>query len=424
MKPTKVAIHFGSTQPQPTRDSSAIGSGFRLKLRTANDAGQEEMKLSAVICTANIAGAASGEWALIAPYGNHAAPDGSYVQRFSREQAEAVVRTWNSITGKAARIFKNLWHGMGSKSSLPVWDGHPETDKQRWPKEKLLGEITELRTGNDGLEGRIMWTDNAERPRGPLFPSPLWWHWPPAASKEGGPLEVFPELLESIGLVPTPNISGVPAWTANATLAGDPQADGDEPQQHDTERTQNIMDKKKLIALLGLAEDATDEQIETALKTANAAVEQLQTANTAKADVETQLATANSQVTALTTERDGLKTTNAALTTQAETLRKGVLDIAEKKGAISPAEREAFNDRLATANTAAAALTELQTRKGLNTAPVEINGNRMDLSTANARQSALNDAVSKRMKENKEDYDTAFAAIRKDQNFAPLFDAM
>jgi len=43
----------------------------QLKCRTANDGGQEEMRLSAAVCTANIADAADGEWALIAPFGDH-----------------------------------------------------------------------------------------------------------------------------------------------------------------------------------------------------------------------------------------------------------------------------------------------------------------------------------------------------------------
>ena len=151
------------------------------------------MRLSASVCTANIADVADGQWALIAPYGDHASPDGSYTQKFDRGQADKVVKAWNSITGKAARLFKNLWHGLGAKDSCPVWDGHPETDRKRWPVEKLLAQITSLRAGDGGLEGQIAWSANSAsaRTRGPLYPSPLWWHWPPA----GEPPAVFPELL-------------------------------------------------------------------------------------------------------------------------------------------------------------------------------------------------------------------------------------
>ncbi len=394
-------------------------------LKTENSGGGAaaggRMRLSAAICTANIAEAADGDWVPIAPYGQHPSPDGSYTQVFTREQAEKVVATWNSITGTAARLFKNMWHGLGAKSTCPVWDGHPETDKVRWPKAKCLAEITELRTGNDGLEGRLRWTGNA-RPRGPLFPSPLWWHWPPA----GEPPAVFPELLESVGLVPTPNISSVPAWTQNAApdLASQSEA---EPKN----TTSNIMEKARLIALLGLAADATDEQIETALRAAGTTANALQTANTAKADLETQLTTANAEltkaqasVTTLTTERDNLQTANAGLTAEKDVLVKGVLDLAEKRGAITPAEREAFQTKVATANTAEATLAELQTRKAMNTEAVVINGNRVDLSTANARREALLAAITQRMEADKCDHATAFARCQKDPALAGLFAAM
>ena len=390
------------------------------------------MRLSAAICTANIAAAADGDWVPVAPYGVHPSPDGSYVQKFDRTQADKVVATWNSITGVAARVFKNMWHGLGPKRSCPVWDGHPETDKKRWPKEKLLAEITDLRTGNDGLEGRIRWTGNA-RPPGPLYPSPLWWHWPPA----GDPAAVFPELLESIGLVATPNIAAVPAWTQNAGVA-DPfsNLDSQESAEGVTDpnqktKTANNMDKKKIIEMLGLGADATDEQIEAALKGAGTTANALQTANAAKVDLEAQLAagttkltTANATITTLTGERDGLKTANTDLATANAALVTGVIDLAEKRGAITPAEREGFQTRIATANTAADALKELQTRKAMNTQPVVINGNRVDLSTANSRANALEDAIAGKMKDGNLTREQAFAKCQADPNLTALFGAM
>ncbi len=380
------------------------------------------MRLSAAICTANMAGVADGEWALISPYGDHASPDGSYTQRFSREQAEKVVKTWNSITGTAARAFKNVMHGLGARFSTPVWEGHPETDKQRWPKEKLLAEITDIRTGNDGLEGRVTWNARGatKRAAGALYPSPLWWHWPPS----GEPPSVFPELLESVGMVATPNISSVPAWTQNGAFDPSSNLASQSEAENQETKTANIMDRNKILTLLGLAADATDEQIDAALKGVGTTANALQTANAAKVGLETQLATANTaraesetKVTALTGERDQLTTANAALV-------KGVLDLAEKRGAITPAERADFQARVTTANTAAAALTELQTRKAMNTQAVEINGNRIDLSTANARADALETAIAQRMKDGSLTRDQAFAKCQVDPNLAGLFGAM
>jgi hypothetical protein len=395
-------------------------------IRTAND---DQMRLSAAICTANIAEVADGEWALIAPYGEHPAPNGQYVQKFDRSQADTVVTTWNSITGTAARVFKNLWHGLGPKKTLPVWDGHPETDRARWPKEKLLAEITDLRTGDDGLEGRITWNARGaeSRSRGPLFPSPLWWHWPPS----GEPPTVFPELLESIGLVPTPNIAGVPAWTQNAApefeqketegteadlrpptsdlrhpnpLATDQEAEAPTQTGENTD-----MNKQRIIELLKLAADATDEQIETALAAASTS-----TANAA---------TMETQVAALTTERDTLATANGALTTTNAALIDGALNLAEARGAITPAERETFREKL-TAN-ASATIDELKPRKALNTQAIEINGNRIDLSTANSRAELLEKEIAKRQQADSTlDRAAAMAKCQADPALKPLFDAM
>ena len=98
-------------------------------------------------------------------------------------------------------------------------------------------------------------------------------------------------------------------------------------------------------------------------------------------------------------------------------------DLAEKRGAIAPAEREGFKTRISTANTAADAIKELHTRKGLNTKAVEINGSRVDLSTANARANALTSVVQKRMKEESIGYDDAFAKCKADPQLKALFDA-
>ncbi len=403
---------------------------FRNLFRTAN--ASEEMQLSALITenASDMAAIANGDWGLIAPYGEHPAPDGSYVQKFDRDQAEKVVRTWNSITGMAARCFKNMVHGLGTKFTSPIWEGHPESNKKLWPKEKLLGEITDLRTGNNGLEGRVTWNAKgmADRMKGKLYPSALWWHWPPS----GQPRTVYPELLESVGLWPTPNIPTVPAWTQNALADLADFASQSEAGSTPETTTQNTkMERNELIRLLGLPATATDEQINSALlgvaNTANA----LTTANAAKADLEGQLATANTslqtanaQIGTLTTERDELKTANSALTTANAQLVKGVLDIAEKRGAITAAERPGYETRLTTANTAGDALTELETRQKVNVTSVELNGNRVDITTANARSEVFSTAVQQRMKTDSCDYNTAFSRCMTDPALAALVAAM
>ena len=65
-------------------------------------------------------------------------------------------------------------------------------------------------------------------------------------------------------------------------------------------------------------------------------------------------------MTTITTERDTLRTERDASSTANATLITGLLDLAEKKGAITPAERDAYKGKLSTANSAAATATELQ----------------------------------------------------------------
>jgi len=101
-----------------------------------------------------------------------------------------------------------------------------------------------------------------------------------------------------------------------------------------------------------------------------------------------------------------------------------VLNIAEKRGGITPAQRADVKTKLATANSRATTLAELQTSKALNTQPVEINGTRHDLSTANSRQAALTRAVKQRMKADGCDYDTAYQRVKADPACAPIFAAM
>ena len=105
-------------------------------------------------------------------------------------------------------------------------------------------------------------------------------------------------------------------------------------------------------------------------------------------------------------------------------------DLAQKTGAVTPAERADFDTKLTTANSRETTLAEIigaqgkPARKAMNTQAVEINGTRLDISTANARQDALQTAVGKRMKQDECDYDTAYARVKGDKNFAGLFAAM
>ena len=397
--------------------------------------GTGRLRLSAMVSenAADMAAVADGNWAVIAPYGEFPSPDRTYTQVFHKAQAEDVVRTWNSIPGIAARTFKNLMHGLGASAVCPGWDGHPETDRQRWPKEKLLCRITDLRAGDAGLEGRVTWNRKGleARTRGPLFPSPLWWHFPPS----GEPPRVYPELLESVGLVPTPNIANVPAWTRNAALyegGGEPGAAKDGTQEDfaagaaETKQEEE-MNKKSITAALGLPETASDEEILAKLanvqgaSTANAAA--MQTANEEAQRLQTLLTTANAQVGTLTGERDSARAEITALTTTNSGLVEQLLVVLQKDGRVTPAEVEGARAAI-TANAGDAVKTLLEKKPAMNTQHVQIGANRVDITTANARSQAVQTEVRKRMVEQKMTYDQAFASVMEDPQLKALRDAM
>ena len=165
--------------PRGLKGSWRVLKGLLEPVRTANSV---PAQLSALVTVnaQDISHLAEGGWFLIAPYGTHPSPDRSYTQVFTRAQADRVVRTWNSLPGTAVRWFKNRAHGIKGKFSAPIWDGHPDQDPDRWPEEKLLGEVEALRVGDAGLEGQVTWNaaNDDRRTRGPLYPSAYWWHFP------------------------------------------------------------------------------------------------------------------------------------------------------------------------------------------------------------------------------------------------------
>ena len=300
-----------------------------------------------------------------------------------------------------------------------------------------------LRVGDAGLEGQVTWNaaNDDRRTRGPLYPSAYWWHFPKDALGR-----VFPELLESIGLVQKPNISAVPAWTANAIL--DPATA--EVLTQPTDITTDTMDRKALAKRLGLSEDATDEQINAKIaelqSTANAAAENIRTANSARESIQgqlttantrvtsleaergtlsTQLSTATGQVTALTGEKQTLSTANGELVNINKELAAGVVHGFELGGVIPPADRERFTGLLTANATALSTVADLKKKKPvMNVASIQLGADKKDISTANARRKVMEDAVKKRMAELHESYDTAFAACMADPALQGVRDAM
>ncbi len=380
-------------------------------------------------------------WFLIAPYGEHPSPDGSYVQVFQRSQAERMVTTWNSLTGRVARWTYNLRHrGQIGNMGSTVWEGHPDVDPARWPAKLHLADISALRAGENGLEGQTTWNSEnmARRGRGPLKPSPFWVHEAPDANGR-----VYPEMLLSVGLVPTPNISDSPAWTPNA----------DDPDGNNKPQTQKAMNQSEIAKALGLEAEASWDQIREALQslkpsTANATA--LATANAATLAVQQQLGTVTTErntlqgtVTQLTTANAGLTTTNTTLTTANATLLATANGLgeqlalaAERAALFTPAERDTWKGRLTinstgdkpvTAESVLAAAKELGAKKpAFNTLPIGALtiAAPASLATANAAAATFEGKVAALAKERNISRGAAWDAAMEDPANASLVQAM
>lgn len=251
-------------------------------------------------------------WALAAPYGDkvYNLTDGKgaikqVIQRFTKENADALVNSFSSVFGKVKRFFKGM----------PIYAGHPD-DKvlgHFYQDKAQKGIFNEMQAREDGLYVKPLFNeDGAALLNGEdkLFFSVRW------AAKQTGTLDGKPVMepfkMLSIGMTPTPNLA---TELLNA---------------------QNTMDRKKLIGLLAtlgvtLANaEADDATIEAAVTAHNAAL-----ANTA---TETTNKLKDAEKKALDAE--------TALANARKDFTKHVLDSRIKDGAITEAERATWEGRL------------------------------------------------------------------------------
>jgi len=98
---------------------------FRLKvksLRTANSASAEfpDLEFDAFSTPNALPDSLVDGWYVVAPFGEFPEPNGTYTQVFGPKQAESMIRTWNSIPGRAFRWMKNVRHRLNPSLTLPI----------------------------------------------------------------------------------------------------------------------------------------------------------------------------------------------------------------------------------------------------------------------------------------------------------------
>lgn len=212
-------------------------SAFRIAANETVPAGQDE--IGGVNETR-----AEGDWVVISPFGSFDNRVG--MQRFEKPDAVAIVNEFNSMLKLPQRLLGLPWY-IGHPDYPPMQDKYKDT--------RAYGRVKELSVRDDGLYGRVKWSDEGKK----LIESEAFHghspHW--RMRQEGKVWRPFH--LKSVGFTNEPGIPVPPVLAANET-----QTQNDE------------MKKELLIQILGLAADASDEQIQqalTGLKTTAAANE-------------------------------------------------------------------------------------------------------------------------------------------------------
>ena len=251
----------------------------------------------------------------VIPFGMWRHPQGW--QRFGKEQAEAICNAFNSVVGQSKRVLVGL----------PIFQGHPAQPElaSEFPDKTQYGQLSNMEVRPEGLALQmVLSNDGADLVRsGYKFPSPRW-DAMPTGEKDGATVW-DPFKMLSVGLVKRPNIP-------SASLIN-----------HSTD----LMNKKDLIALFGLAADSTDEAVTSAVA---AAAKRPTTDSLSNA--QTEATTAKAKVTELETsltnaakEKTDLAT---ALANEQKAHRTALVNAAFKEGRITEADVPAWTRRLET----------------------------------------------------------------------------
>lgn len=137
---------------------------------------------------------------------------------------------------------------------IPVYQGHPDVPEYagKYPDKGALGWVKKILVNEDGMDLFVDWDRDPGKGFG--WFSPYWVGDRPSAKATAGKKNVIVDGLNSIGLVNNPNIREFRL----ANEAGD--------NNKNTETKGTDMDRNKLIQLLGLPPEATDDQIYGAIE--------------------------------------------------------------------------------------------------------------------------------------------------------------
>lgn len=377
-------------------------------------AANADMRPTALAANAKTIDPEDGEWFQVAPFGTSKfSPDAGKTwlgQIFAEEDAAAMVEAFNSVLGRLGRMFKGL----------PIYEGHPDVQPGVYPTGRRLGKIMELETREDGLYAKPAWNalglENVAEGYW-MFPSPAWYYERPGKGQKS----FHPVELKSVGLTNSPNIREVQPVAKNSD---------DTTETTDTDTDMKL--KPETMALLGLTEEReyTPEEIEAAIVAKAEMAANADAEKAAKDEAETAKATAEADKLKAEEEKaTAMNAATAAAQAQAEaeqardTAINAMLDQAVTAGTLSKAEADAARGKdLEVASNAIAGATAA--KAALNKREITIGDRKVPIHEERGRRQTVLEAVNARMEAAKEDYDTAFNAVRRDPKFADLFLAM
>jgi hypothetical protein len=194
------------------------------------------------------------EWVQLSPFGDF--PHARGLQRLDRSAAEALVARFQSFLGRAGRLF----------GGVPFYVGHPDLpNASELADRKAYGWVEELQAREDGLYGRVKWSQaglDLLRNGHYKFLSPFW--EAREVTVESGRKVFQPTVLLSVGLTNQPNIPVKPL--ANQAAPYPDTAPAPLPLANTRSRVGNLGPRRAELTLLQNSSARIQEQVRARMR--------------------------------------------------------------------------------------------------------------------------------------------------------------
>ncbi len=341
----------------------------------------------------------SDGWFKVSPYGTFRGKTPGRPQHFTEDAAKRMVSEFNSLRGKLGRMFRGI----------PIYIGHPDVDPTIWTDDRRLGKATDLQARPDGLWAYGEWNSLGRENQTEgfwVYPSPRW-------DAPVGQARFEPDRLISIGLTNTPRIE-TSEPLANS-LTNETTTDGHRPPLQ-TE-TPTLMDPKLIREKLGLAPETTDEEVFAKIESLLAATTE---AEGLAMEAENAKQAADAEKKAKDEMACSLKAAEKNVISFREAADNALLDLAERDGKITKAERAEWQTKLAGDKRDEAINSLSAIKPKLNTKPLNGGQSREDREQSDNQREQVANAVAD-LEKTGMSYVEAWSKVKKDPKFATYF---